>query len=243
MVWEFGSDMAFKNDLTILDLLVSNEWNRPIYFSTTVPPSQYKGLDKFFIQEGLAYRLSPVDLTGLTPEGQGFIDTEIMYDNLMINFRWGNAEDPSVYLDETNRRMFSNYRRTFGGLALSLLQEGDTLRAMEVCDRGISLVPESSLGTDFYMLDLAVAMIKGGRKEDGMLLIDKIVEYSVSYLDYCMNMPPASRFGIEMTVGINLQALIEIYQMTDLSELNDIRTRIEPDLNGYYNELYMRGSR
>ncbi|MBE0676190.1 MAG: DUF2723 domain-containing protein [Bacteroidales bacterium] len=243
MIWEFGGDMAFKNDLSILDLLVDNEWERPIYFSTTVPPSQYKGLDKFFIQEGLAYRLSPVDLTGLTTPGQGYINTDIMYDNLMKNFRWGNAEDPSVYLDETNRRMFSNYRRTFGSLALSLLQEGDTLRAMEVCDRGIALVPESSLGTDFYMLDLAVAQIRGGRKDEGIALMDKIIEYSFSYLESCLDMPPSARFGIEIIVGINLQAIIEIYQLTEELGLEEIRSRIEPDLNKYYSELYLKGAR
>jgi len=121
MIWEFTGDMAFKNDLVILDLITGNEWNRPIYFSTTVPPSQYKGLDKFFVQEGLAYRLAPVDLTGLTEEGQNYVDTEMMYENMMNRFKWGNAEDSSVYLDETNRRMFSNYRRTFGDLAQKIV--------------------------------------------------------------------------------------------------------------------------
>ena len=60
MIWEYTENDAFKGDLAIMDLLGTNKWKRPIYFSTTVPSSQYKGLEKFFIQEGLAYRVAPV---------------------------------------------------------------------------------------------------------------------------------------------------------------------------------------
>ena len=53
MIWEYSEADAFKGDLAIMDLLSTNNWERPVYFSTTVPSTQYKGLEKFFIQEGL----------------------------------------------------------------------------------------------------------------------------------------------------------------------------------------------
>ena len=43
-----------------MDLLSTNKWERPVYISTTVPSSQYKGLEKYFVQEGIAYRIVPV---------------------------------------------------------------------------------------------------------------------------------------------------------------------------------------
>ena len=58
MIWEYSDADAFKGDLAIMDLLSTNKWERPIYFSTTVPSTQYKGLEKYFIQEGLAYRVA-----------------------------------------------------------------------------------------------------------------------------------------------------------------------------------------
>jgi hypothetical protein len=243
MVWDFKGDMAMKNDLFILDLLAGNDWNRPVYFSTTVPPSQYKGLDKFFIQEGLAYRLSPVDLPEMTDQGQNWIDTDIMYDNMINRFSWGNADDPDVYLDETNRRMFSNYRRLFGSLALALLQEGDTLRAMEVCDRGIALVPPSSMAFDSFMIDIARALYAGGQVEKGMELIERILDYSFSYLDYIYSMPQSGRFGLDYPVGINLQGAIEILSIAEDFGLTDLKERIEPDINKYYTELIIRAVR
>ena len=50
--------MHLKGDLAIMDMLSTNKWERPVYFSTTVPSTQYKGLEKYFVQEGLAYRIS-----------------------------------------------------------------------------------------------------------------------------------------------------------------------------------------
>jgi len=46
----------------------------------------------------------------------GMIDPIVMYDNMMNKFKWGNAGAPHVYLDENNKRMFSNFRRIFGTL-------------------------------------------------------------------------------------------------------------------------------
>ena len=124
MIWEYSETDAFKGDLAIMDLLSTNKWERPVYFSTTVPSTQYKGLEKYFIQEGLAYRVVPVK-TDKPEQGEfGMIDPVVMYDNMMNKFTWGNAEDPSVYLDENNRRMFSNFRRIFGTLGKELLVKG-----------------------------------------------------------------------------------------------------------------------
>ena len=243
MTWEFTGDVAFKNDLMILDLMTGNEWNRPIYFSTTVPPSQYKGLDKFFVQEGLAYRLAPVDLSGLTEGDERYIDTDVMYENMMNVFKWGNAEDPSVYLDETNRRMFSNYRRTFGVLAQKLVQEGDTARALEACRRGISLVPRSKMDYDFYMIDIAVAYIMAGNREEGTRLLNEVLAYSMEYLEHIMSIPEYRRFGLEYSSGINIQTLIEIYSRAPELGLEELKTLIEPDLNRFYSALILAGQR
>ena len=69
MIWEYTETDAFKGDLAIMDLLATNKWERPIYFSTTVPSSQYKGLEKYFVQEGMAYRIVPIK-TRVSEEGE-----------------------------------------------------------------------------------------------------------------------------------------------------------------------------
>jgi hypothetical protein len=161
-----------------------------------------------------------------------------MYDNLMNKFKWGNAEDPSVYLDENNRRMFSNYRRTFGSLAKDLLINGDTLKAVEAVKKGLSIVPAEKLPNDFFSIGLAEVLIRAGKKEDGEKLIDDIMDYSKSYLEYAISINPEERFGLEYPTGINMQALLDIYNMAMRLKLDNLIAKVEPEINNYYGKLY-----
>lgn len=238
MIWEYPETDAFKGDLAIMDILATNGWKRPVYFSTTVPSSQYKGLDRFFIREGLAYRVAPVRTGTPAPGEFGMTDPYVMYDNVINKFKWGNAEKPGVYLDENNRRMFSNYRSTFGELALSLLAAGDTAKALEVTYKGLGLVPEDKMPYDYFALSLADALIECGRKDEGKEIINRILKYSGDYLGYCVAVPATERFGLEYTIGLNMQTYIDIYRMSRMLGLDDIATPLEQELNRFYSLLY-----
>jgi hypothetical protein len=238
MIWEYSETDAFKGDLAIMDLLSTNNWERPVYFSTTVPSSQYKGLEKYFIQEGLAYRVVPVK-TDQPEQGEfGMIDPVVMYDNLMNKFKWGNAEDPSVYLDENNKRMFSNFRRIFGSLGKELLLKGDTIKAVEVAHRGLEIVPAQKMPNDFFTLGLAEVLIRAGKTEEGEKLITEIIDYSKKYLDYAISITAEERFGLDYPTGINMQALLDIYNMSMKLKLESLSRIVEPEINKYYSILY-----
>jgi hypothetical protein len=238
MIWEYSETDAFKGDLAIMDLISTNKWERPIYFSTTVPSSQYKGLEKYFVQEGLGYKLVPVK-TDKPEQGEfGMIDPAVMYDNLMNKFKWGNAEDPKVYLDENNRRMFSNFRRIFGTLAKDLIAKGDTMKAVEVVHRGLSIVPAEKMPNDFFSISLAEVLLRAGKKEEGEKLLLDIVGYSKKYLDYALNLKPGNRFGLDYPTGINMQCLLDIYNLSVNLKLTNIIAILESDMNNYYTKLY-----
>ncbi|MEI8224536.1 MAG: DUF2723 domain-containing protein [Bacteroidota bacterium] len=240
MIWEYSETDALKGDLAIMDLLSTNKWERPIYYSTTVPSSQYKGLEKYFIQEGLGYRVAPVR-TDQPEQGEfGMIDPIVMYDNFMNKFSWGNAEDPSVYLDENNRRMFSNFRRIFGTLGKELLLRGDTTKAIEVVHRGLEIVPAEKMPNDFFSIGLAEVLIRAGKREEGEKLLSDVFGYSKKYLDYAISIKPEERFGLEYPTGINMQCLLDIYNMSVSLKLGSLIAIVEPEINNYYSKLYSK---
>ncbi len=238
IIWNYTDEDAFKGDLAIMDILSTNEWKRPIYYSTTVPSTQYKGLEKYFVQEGLAYRIVPIKID--TPEqGEfGMIDPYVMYDNMMNKFTWGNAQDPKVYLDENNRRMFSNFRRIFGSLGNDLVSTGDTTRAIEVAHRGLGIVPAEKMPDDFFSIGLAEVLLRAGKKEEGEKLINDIIAYSKQYLDYSISLNPVDRYGMEYPTGINMQTLLDIYNMSLKLKLTNITLSTEQEINNYYGKLY-----
>ena len=238
MVWEYTEDRAFKGDLAIMDLLTTNKWERPVYISTTVPSDQYKGLEKYFVQEGITYRIVPIK-TDKSEEGEfGMIDPVVMYDNMMNKYKWGNAADPGVYLDENNKRMLSNFRRIFGNLGKALLVAGDTTKAVEAAQRGLEIVPAEKLPNDFFVLGLAEVLIRAGKEEEGNKIINDVIKYSKEYLDYAIGMDRDKQFGMDYPSGINMQSLLDINNMAINLKMDQLLSTISPDVNRYYSILY-----
>ena len=238
MVWEYTEDRAFKGDLAIMDLLTTNKWERPVYISTTVPSDQYKGLEKYFVQEGITYRIVPIK-TDKSEEGEfGMIDPVVMYDNMMNKYKWGNAADPGVYLDENNKRMLSNFRRIFGNLGKALLVAGDTTKAVEAAQRGLEIVPAEKLPNDFFVLGLAEVLIRAGKEEEGNKIINDVIKYSKEYLDYAISMDRDKQFGMDYPSGINMQSLLDINNMAINLKMDQLISTISQDVNRYYSILY-----
>lgn len=87
-----GRNNLLKNDLIVLDIIASNLWERPIYFAVSVAPDAYLGFQNYFQLEGLAYRIVPVLSKRDRGSQGGYVNTEIMYDNVMNKFKWGGIE-------------------------------------------------------------------------------------------------------------------------------------------------------
>jgi hypothetical protein len=240
MIWEYTDDNAFKGDLAIMDMLSTNRWKRPVYISSTVPASQYKGLEKFFILEGIAYRIVPVKTDESDPGEYGMVDPLVMYDNLMNKFKWGNAGDPSVYLDENNRRMLGNFRRLFGNLGKVFLQQGDTVRALEVANKGMEMIPAAKMPHDYFMTSIAEVFIRTGETRKGEEILKEVSDYAKGYLDYVIRLRQSDRFGLDMVKGINMQTLLDIYNMSVSLKLDSLADATEPLINNYYGKLYSR---
>lgn len=240
IIWKYEGRELYKNDLAVMDIIASNDWKRPIYYASTVPPSNYKGIDEFFQLEGLAYRIAPLDSNGTRSQDIGFVDSEQMYNNVMTRFKWGNSSDPSVYLDENNRRMFSNFRRMFGMLALALIEEGDTVRSMEVLSRCNEVIPESKLGHNYFSINLVEALFLSGHNEEATEIATAIIKSSKEYLDFIIQLDSSHRYDLDYPIGLNMQAMITLFHLSNKQGREELHEYINKDIDKYYNELYLR---
>jgi len=86
-----------------------------------------------------------------------------MYDNIINKFKWGNMNDPKVYLDENNMRMSMNIRNNFVRLADQLITEGKTDSAVAVLDRCNELVPNKKVPYNYFNMLMAEAYYKAAQ--------------------------------------------------------------------------------
>lgn len=173
--WDLNAQLLSKRDIMVVDLIANNDWSRPIYFSVTVGNSSksFFWLEDYFQLEGLAYRFVPVK--NESPKNStdfGKPNTDIMYDNLMNKFAYGNMEVPGVYLDETNRRLSYNLRNTFGRLGNQLADEGKNEKAIEVLDRGMEIMPEAKFEYNYFIFSMIEGYYKAGAKDKAREIVD-----------------------------------------------------------------------
>ena len=115
-----GKRMLYKSELMMLEMLANTNWERPLYMAITVGSDNHLNLGNNFMQEGLAYRITPFNTTQLNAR----IDSEKMYDNLMNKFKFGGIDKPGIYIDENTMRMCYTHRRIFAQLITQLMKEG-----------------------------------------------------------------------------------------------------------------------
>jgi hypothetical protein len=147
MVWDIGQKALEKKDLIMLDMIATNEWKRPIYFSTTLGNDNYLNLREYMQMEGLAYRLLPAKVPGAT---DGYVNTDIMYERMMKGYTWRNLDNPNLYYDENQRRFPLNLRSSFYRLAEELVMEQKYDKAKEVIHFCLAKLPDNTIPYDYF---------------------------------------------------------------------------------------------
>ncbi len=237
MIWKFKGTMAIKDDLAVMDIIAGNNWERPLYYATTVPGSTYIGLEDFFVLEGMAYRVSPIRIDPPATGETGMTDTREMYDNMMNNFRWGNAGEEGVYLDENNRRLFDVFRRQFARLSMALVLEGDTARALAAVEKGLGIVPPEKMPYDYFSIELAGALAMAGERERAEDIFNTITDNALASLSFIAALPDDRGYGLDYTVSISLQTLLEVYRKATSLGMPALAERASQELNRYYGEV------
>jgi hypothetical protein len=126
------------DQLTILNVIASNNWKRPIYFTA---PYNELGFAQYLRKDGLTYRLVPAKLE--SPQQNWIIGQSLrsidaptnndwVYKKLMTKFRFGGALLPGTYFDEENRRQLLSIRSIYGEAAGNMADAGRKQEANEL---------------------------------------------------------------------------------------------------------------
>ena len=207
-----GKRAIYKNDLMMLEMLAQCNWERPLYVATTVGSDNYMNLGDNFVQEGLAYRITPFNTKA--PGAKNF-DTEKTYNNVMNRFKWGGLDKPGLYIDETVMRMCYTHRHLFATLAMQLIAEGQNAKAEKVLRKSEKVLPEYNVPYTFMSgaSDLARAYALIGKKADAACILNKVWADAKSYADYYLQLT-GSRFMMSQN-----EVLRQLYIMQNIADM------------------------
>ena len=220
MAFEIPRRALQRSDLMILNIIASNQWKRPIYFTS---PYGELGFGSYIRKDGLSFRLMPFPVKA--PQQNWIIDQALrqmgaggtsmrdnnltaIYDNLIKKYEFGGANRAGTYFDEENRRHLLNIRAIFAEAAGNLADAGKVKEAeaiLEKAEKGI-LTGNLPYGmTSRYSqhnqtgLMLAEAYYKAGKLEQArkvMEAVKKDIREQKNYYDYLKTEKPEFFSGL-----------------------------------------------
>jgi Co/Zn/Cd efflux system component len=228
--WTMPGDYLSKNTLMVLDLLANCDWKRPIYFTVTTGSDAYMGMEKYLQLEGLTYRLVPLAATSTNSIQGTRVATDIMYNNVMNKFQWGNMHS-KIYLNEDIRSMANDLRIQIGTFASALIKEGKKDSALKVLDRCMDSIPEASCPYAGPMVMIDYDYYQIGQFEKANALAKKLFDNAENKLLYFNSLAQQSKGyykdEVEQTELIleRMDYIARTYLQVDLAK--DFDSRIE----------------
>lgn len=239
MEWTFNGSYITKGQLAMLDIILHNNWERPIYFAFTVPNSNFLGLDNYLFNEGFALRLFPKVKSKIpsdSPLGETEeVNTTAMYQNLMSKFTWANIKN-TKYLDPESEKMVFLSVNKFNELAKNLIFEGKIDSARNVMKECLKVMPITKIYDPNFALskyEIISLLYQLGIKNNANDLLKQSADLITQELDYHYNLMQQKENLGSREVQLNLFVLSQFEMMTKKYGETKLHTEIEAKLKDF----------
>ena len=221
----------YKSELMMLEMLAHANWERPMYMAITVGRENQLGMDKHFIQEGLASRFTPFE----TKKLGATVDSEKMYDNLMNKFKFGGIDQPGIYIDENVMRMCYTHRRIFSQLVEQLMKEGQKEKALAALDYAEKMIPAYNVPYDWQngAVQMAEAYYQLGETEKADKIMDALAHKAIEYLTWYLSLGNSQFFVSTREFEYHIALLNE-----ELKTMEKYKSKLADNYSGKLDELY-----
>jgi hypothetical protein len=162
--WNIDEPIIYRNQLVLLDIIATNNWKRPIYFSINNSYENYLGLSNYLQFEGVVYKL--VSNKGEVSKSEiGFITPSKLELNLN-RFQFNNKANLPV----EERQLIMDYRLIYNRLASYYIKKNDTKKATLILDECIKLFPNDKAYFSFDIVSIIENYYKLASFEKGKAL-------------------------------------------------------------------------
>ena len=210
--WEIKDSRAiFKNALMLLDFMATNNWERPVYFTSFSDMSKTLGIDKYLHMEGLAYRFIPVEAEDYLKR-YGGVYREGSYDLLVTKanegiVNWGNLNQEDVVPDRESVRNVSYAQLAYSRLAQALVNHGEFDSAVVVMDKYQEFFPNEKFPVEIHTYQFPEMYYICGATEKGDAYLMNLVNNYCDKVKYYGGMKPKFRKYYEEDVDEGMSLL------------------------------------
>lgn len=233
--WSFRKNHVLKSDLAMFDILVHNNWKRPVYFAASVSEDTYMGLDKYLYLEGYAYRLLP-----LKPSSdENFSKTEqtnsnVAYQHYVNKFELGGFKE-AKYLDPESRRVMQGTLSFANTLTKNLIQENKIQMANEVMKKTLTAIPlqNSSLSDTLNKIGLAQNLYALGKISKADEIAAATASFVSKEFDYIASINSDQQQSLINDLQVGFFVLEQLSRTTEYYEQKELNKAIKEQLKNY----------
>ena len=197
----------YKNRIMMLDVIVNNNWKRPIYFTGgSFGDDDYLWMKDYLQLDGLVYKLVPLR-TKMDQEysiEMGQIDSEKMYD-LVTKWKWGNGDKTTIYHDVETRKNSISYRTNMSRLADKLISEGKNDKARKIIEEALTAMPIDYYGYYTIVEPFANSYYNLKDKAKARELLEKLMTKYKQNLTYYSGIQPSIQNGISSDIITDIE--------------------------------------
>jgi len=238
--WNLKQNALYRSDLMLLDLIATNNWERPIYFANPNSVKSVFDVDKYCHLEGVVYRFEPKPAPDYISKVGG-VDPERCYEVLMNDsVRWGRLNQDDVVVDRESDRTVGIMKQNYIRLAQALANEQKYDSVVKVLDRGLYFFPEKKFPFDYFMIPWADNYYQAGADDKGDNVVSLIAKRYEDDLDYYASLSSKYDKYYSDQIQEGLAVLQRLSQLADEYKRNDLEDEIKQSLMDNLNKFNLQ---
>ncbi len=242
MQWSYPKNYMTRSELSLMAIILQNNWERPIYFSNYLTSEGLIGLDKYLVEEGLVKRLLPL-ASNTENSASNLVNVDKLYENITQHFKWGSYKDLN-HADLDARRYMEGfvYPDVFSRANSLLKSEGKMEQAKQVALKSLEVLPKQtySMREAYYYSDIVDTLYKTQEIQLANQLTARNLQYIKEQLSYTESLArdqPASLDQRSLRLAL---ATLEIYDSI-LAETSEKELYASANkLYRYYKQKYIQ---
>ena len=183
-----NKNSLIKGDLAVLDIIANNIWERPIYFAVTCRQESMLGLGDYTQLEGLGLRLVPFKSAGERNRygmiGNGRVNTDAVYKNVMEKFKWGNFDNEELYVDRSYLPSVQSHRLAMLRTCEEMLRKGQKQKAVDLAKLFFKSFPNMNFRYDNQIVPMIRVLAAGGAEDKAVEHMKILAKETADHLNF-----------------------------------------------------------